>query len=57
MIMANYVKANFKQGKENGLYKRWYKDGKLDKLNFKDGKEDGLCKGGVKMDNYFIKEL
>ncbi|MDA9969053.1 hypothetical protein N9E63_03520 [Polaribacter sp.] len=38
-----WAKANYKDGKEDGLYESYYKNGQLrSKVNWKDGKEDGL---------------
>jgi len=37
---------NFKDGKRDGVFKRYYKNGQLkSECNWKDGKEHGLCKG------------
>ena len=37
-------KANYKDGKEDGLWEYYFENGQLQgKGNYKDGKEDGLC--------------
>ena len=37
--------GNYKEGKKDGLTKRWYENGQLElEENYREGKEDGLCK-------------
>jgi antitoxin component YwqK of YwqJK toxin-antitoxin module len=54
-----FLKSEFKDGKQNGLYEEFYKDGQLNyRYSFKEGKEDGewswYTEGGtmIKLETY-----